>query len=470
MVLASAPPAPPPPLAAEHEPPPTLTGARGYPLPLPTRRAVTALCLCALPVALGVFAPALAWAGCAAALCVIAALFYDFLALPSPAAFTARREDKPVLALGRDERLAVEIAATLRGGGVVRVRVRDDLAPDFRRVREPAPARLGDHDPVVFTSVAAPQRRGRVDLGDVTVRVGSRLGLAEREVKFAGRSGVRVYPGLRGISDAARMLRRGLQLEAGLRRTRRRGEGSAFESLREYVRGEDPRRIDWKATARRGKLISRHYEVERSQNVMLLIDCGRWMTGEAGGLSRLDEVLNAALLLTHVSALRDDRIGVLAFSDKIEAFVPPTKGREAVERVMEAVFDLEPKLVESDYAAAFAYLASRHRKRSLLVLFTDVLGPEPSRTLVTEVRRASRRHLPLVLTLRDSDVDAETLSVPQDAQSAYRQAAAEELLHERAHALALMQQGGAQVLDCTPSRLGVAAVERYMDIKARMLL
>jgi uncharacterized protein (DUF58 family) len=401
---------------------------------------------------------------------IIAVLLADWVALPPASSFTARRDDAPVLALGREERSGVEITCHAAGDDAVQLRVRDDLTPAVRRVREPGPAQLCPRDPVLFTSVAVPERRGRPSLGDVHARVRSKLGLAEREVTFRCGTQVRVYPGLRSISDAARMLRRGLQLEAGHRRTRRRGEGSAFESLREYVRGEDPRRIDWKATARRGKLISRHYEVERSQYVMLLVDCGRYMTGEAGGRSRLDEVLDAALLLAHVSALRDDRIGVLAFSDRIEAFVPPTKGREAVERVMEAVYDLEPRMVESDYAGAFSYLASRHRKRSLLVVFTDVLGPEPSRVLVSEVRRASRRHLPLVLTLRDADVEAQIEAVPGDAPSAYRQAAAEELLHERTHSLALMESGGAHALDCTPSRLGVAAVERYLDIKARMLL
>jgi uncharacterized protein (DUF58 family) len=266
------------------------------------------------------------------------------------------------------------------------------------------------------------------------------------------------------------MLRRGLRREAGLRHTRRRGEGTSFESLREYVRGDDPRKLDWKASARHDKLITRQYEVERSRTVLLLVDAGRWMTAEVSGLTRLDHVLNACVLLAHVAALRDDRVGLLAFAEKIHAYVPPVKGRAAVERIVDATLDVEPRLVESDYERAFAELAARHRKRSLVVLFTDVLSKDASRIVADEMRRHARRHAVLLVTLRDPEIDTLADAEPANASAAYEQAAAEDLLLERDQALARMRRDGLHVLDVDPRRLGPALVERYLDLKARLVI
>jgi len=272
------------------------------------------------------------------------------------------------------------------------------------------------------------------------------------------------------MAEAAKILRRAAQRDAGLRRTRLRGQGTSFESLREYVRGDDPRHIDWKASARHAKLISRRYEVERSQSLLFMIDAGRWMTSEVDGLTRLDRVLNAVLLLAHVATRRDDRVGVLVFDREVRCFVPPGKGRAAVERIMEAVFDVQPQLVESDYRKAFAHLAARHRKRSLLVLFTDVLSKDQSRILMEECQRSAHRHLPLAVTLRDVGLDELAERVPKNASGAYRVAAAEELLLEREQALATMRRAGVHVLDVPPAMLAPAVVDRYLELKSRMLL
>lgn len=194
------------------------------------------------------------------------------------------------------------------------------------------------------------------------------------------------------------------------------------------------------------------------------------MTGEVAGMTRLDHVLESCVLLAHVASTRDDRVGLLAFADEVLAYVPPAKGRAAVEAILAAVFNLQPRLVESDYVGAFAYLSAHHRKRSLLVLFTDVLSRDTSRVVVDECVRSVRRHLPLAVTLRDVDLDAAAQAVPANASAAYRQAAAEELLLEREQALAVMRRAGIQLVDVAPKSLGPAVVDRYLEIKSRMLV
>jgi uncharacterized protein (DUF58 family) len=194
------------------------------------------------------------------------------------------------------------------------------------------------------------------------------------------------------------------------------------------------------------------------------------MTAEVGGLTRLDHVLEACVMLAHAATRRDDRVGLLAFADKVLAWVAPAKGRAAVEAIREATIGIEPRLVESDYVAAFTYLAARHGKRSLVVLFTDVLSREASRDVVSECARAARRHLPLAVTLRDDDLDATAAEVPVNAAAAYRQAASEDLLLEREQALAAMRASGVRVIDVSPRALSPAVLESYLDVKSRLLV
>lgn len=439
-----------------------------FPLPLPTARCAWAAAAAALPVAAGAFAPAAAWAGLALLAVVLVAAVVDWIALPRAAAFRVERVERPALSHGDDETLAVDVR--LLADGSVTARVLDDLAVGLDRVADPAPARVTGDGPARFETRVHASRRGTADLAAVHVRWSGGLRLAERQARFELPARLSVHPGVRAVAQSARRLRRGLHQETGVRRSRRRGEGTSFESLIEYVRGEDPRFIDWKASARHGKLIARRFETERNQNVVLLVDCGRWMTGEVGGMTRLDHALSSCVLLAKVAATRDDRVGLVAFADEVLAYVPPTKGRAAVDAILSATSRIEPRLVESDYAGAFAYLASRHRKRSLVVLFTDLMSKDSSRAVVDECARGARRHLPLAVTMRDVDLDAIAAGVPANAASAYRQAAAEELLLEREHALAVMRRAGVQVVDVAPRSLGPAVVERYLDVKARSLV
>ena len=157
---------------------------------------------------------------------------------------------------------------------------------------------------------------------------------------------------------------------------RLRGRGSMFESLREYVRGDDLADVAWKASARHGRLITRNYETERSQNVLVVLDCGRLMVPQVDELSRLDCAINASLLLSYVAMKQGDYIGLVAFSDRIEAYVPPVKGRAALCRMNEALYRLEARLRESNYEQVCRFLALRHRKRSLIVILTDVIDRE----------------------------------------------------------------------------------------------
>src|SRR6266566_4714133 len=267
-----------------------------------------------------------------------------------------------------------------------------------------------------------------------------------------------------GPGVAARAQRR---REQGITPLRRLGEGRLFESLRDWVPGDDLRHIDWKATGRRGKVITRQYEAERRQHVLLVLDTGRLLTADIAGVSRLDYVVQAALELAYAAAQHDDNVGVMAFADGVQHFVAPQRGRLGLKRVLDVLAVVEPKLVEPDYPGAFRYLAARNRKRALTVLFTDVIDRFASDALVANVASLRPRHLPLAVTLRNPELDALAGLRPTVVRDAFRKAAAEELLHAREEALGHMRRAGVIVLDVPPARAAQAVVARYLELKRR---
>jgi uncharacterized protein (DUF58 family) len=251
---------------------------------------------------------------------------------------------------------------------------------------------------------------------------------------------------------------------------RRPGEGRLFESLREWIPGEDTRIIDWKATARRGKPIARVYEDERRQQVLLVLDAGRLLTAESDGVPRLEAAIGAALRLAHAAVEHDDDVGVLVFADTIQAFAPPRRGRRGLRAVLGALAMAEGRLVESDYPSAFRYLAARSRKRALTVLFTDVIDRWASAALVGQTASLRPRHLPLAVTLRDPALERVASVRPETELAAFERAAAEELMLARDEALRIMRRQGVVVLDVPPAGAGDAVVEGYYRLKRRGLL
>ncbi len=312
-----------------------------------------------------------------------------------------------------------------------------------------------------------PVRRGRESGGWLAVRSLGPLGLAVRQDRIVLPWTVTVYPTLPASRLKASMAEAVRRREAGLRPLRRLGEGRHFESLREWVPGDDTRHIDWKATARRRKVIVRQYEEERRQQILLVLDAGRLLTAEIGGEARMEYVVRAALWLAFAAHHHDDNVGIMAFADDVQHYVAPQRGRRGLRQVLDVLAVVQPRLVEPDYPGAFRYLAVRNRKRALTVFFTDVIDRLASEALVVNVGSVRRRHLPLVVTLRDPDLDHIAGSRPQTTGDAYRKAAAEELIAAREDALVQMRSAGAIVLDVPPERASGAVVDTYQELKRR---
>ena len=433
----------------------------------PTRRAAVVASASAVVWLLGL-TPLGMWPGIAVAVLLAGALVWDAASMPSEQRLSLSRELPPVIGLG--DRAEGSLRITSRWHRALRGTMHDRAATGFERDGPAAVAiELIPNERAVIPLTYIGRARGAHPGGAVAIRLEGPLGLVRRTLRWELDDSLLVAPSLSGIRRYRLLALQSRLQDVGVRSIRRRGESTSFDRLREYVRGDDPRHIDWKATGRRGTLVTREFSVEQGQTVLLAIDCGRVMTQLAGDVARLEHVLASALVLADVAAAGDDRVGVIAFDDRIRAWVPPARGRAAVRSLRDALIPLEARLVEPDYATAFRTIAARQRKRALLILFTDVVDARASRPLISHLTRVSHTHLPVVVTMRNEALISAAAG-GGDSSDAWRRAAAEELLSEREAALLALRRSGAAVLDVSPSGMTAAVINRYLEIKARAAL
>ncbi len=315
-----------------------------------------------------------------------------------------------------------------------------------------------------------PISRGADELGTLYVWYENALGLVRRRRRIAADEAIRVYPDLSAVERYGRLHVRNRLIEAGLRRMKLRGAGTEFESLREWSDGDAFRTIDWKATARRGKLMVAQHEIERSQNVVLLLDCGRLMTPRIGTGRKLDYAVTAALSLATIAGLASDRVGLVAFAHEILTASAPRSTRSSIAGLSETLYGLEPRFEESNYTRAFAYLRHHLHKRSLIVFLTDVIDPLAQATVMAEVASLSKRHLLICVFMNDAAVSAALSQEPQSVSDAYRANVALGLANERRLARAMLERGGIIVIDVPAKKLTTALIDEYLRVKRRGLL
>ncbi len=431
-------------------------------MPVPTRRlALLALAL-AVPLLVVPSAAAMALVVANAVLVVLAG--FDWARAIRPETLRLERSLPAVVALGAE----AEVGWRLHNpaGHRVVVAVADDLAPSLgagtRRVRLVVPA----GGQAATTTTNCPRRRGRVEVSEVVLRVDGPLGLAARQRRLRLPAVLAVHPRYRSAAEAELRINRARLLDIGLRSAAGRGGGTEFDSLRDYSVDDEARRIDWAATARAGRAIVRTYRAERNQTVLCLLDNGRTMAARVEGVPRSEHAMDAVMMLTHVASRLGDRVGLLAFDREIRAMVGPRHGAGQLARVTEALYQLEPALVESDYRRAFGTALSRFRRRSLLVLCTELAEQAFTETLLPALPLVGRHHLVVVASVVDPSVARWAASRPEDAGGAYRKAAAIAALAERRRVAARLRALGATVVDAAPGELAPRLTDAYLRVKA----
>lgn len=361
----------------------------------------------------------------------------------------------------------VTLALENRSERPARLVARETPPPGFAGERTLGPFTVAPRSMHEVELALVPPGRGLYEFGRVGVRSLGPRGLAGWQGQIGEGSEAKVYPDITAIHRYSLLARRGTLYELGVRPIRYSGRGTEFESLREYLPGDTYRDIAWKATARRLEPVVRNFETERSQTIVLVVDAGRLMTPVVEGMSKLDRAVNAALLLAYLAMEADDHVGLLVFGRDVQTYLPPRKGHRQFVAVLEELYSVEGRLEEPDYGGALGYLATRLPKRALLVVFTDLAGPEPSRRLLRVLGGVTPRHLPLVLTQRNRHTEALASREPARELEVFESAVAEDLLRDKAAALRELTNRGALALDVVPQDLSVAAVNRYLDVKSR---
>ena len=395
----------------------------------------------------------------------------DLLATPKPEdTLTIERRVDDKLSLGAAN--AVTVEARSRAGRPLRVTVRDDPPYTFG-LTKPAEATftlLPGNRAMQYGYALTPPAKGDFKFGDFYAQYPGPLGLVMRMGRIPAAQPVKVYPNLLETAKYELLARRGRLQQLGIRAARLRGGGSNFESLRDYVRGDEYKKIDWNATARRSKLITRQYEVERSQNIVILLDTGRTMLQPVQTMAKLDFVVNTALMLAYVAAASDDKVGLLAFDAETRFYLPPAKSKSQVYRLLEGLYNLDARMVEADYRAAFQDLATRWRRRSLVVIFTDLVDPDSSAEILDAVPMLADIHRVVCVTVSDPSILAAAKAVPTDAAAVYQKAVAQQVLQERRQAISVLKRRGVWTVDSPPEELSADLINHYLDLKSRSLI
>jgi uncharacterized protein (DUF58 family) len=418
---------------------------------------------------------------------VLLAAFLDGVRLPRPAQLTASRSWTNAPAL--DSETEIELTVENHGRVIVACHLEDDLAGAL--VAEPEPKKL-----TVFPRIPAkvryriePEERGDCAARALYIAYRSPLGLAERWASAPLDQQIRVYPALRTGEEQQMFLVRSRQIDLQLRQARQRGLGRDFESLREYRQGDDLRDICWTATARRGSPITRQYQIERSQPVWIVLDCGRLMRSRVGvahsGAARsrpLDEPLRVrvhakldfacttAVSLAQLALYSGDRVGLLAYGQGIQQRLLPGRGAAHLRQLIEALAQVRAETSEADHLRATATLNRLHPRRSLILWITDLAESAMRPEVIDGAAQLLRRHVLLFVAMAQPEVDRIADARPKNVEQMFRATAAQEMAGRRELLLARLHEQGALTLDLNPEALTSTVLNQYLSIKERAIV
>jgi uncharacterized protein (DUF58 family) len=393
-----------------------------------------------------------------------------------------------------DSESEIELVVEHGSNTILECRIVDDLPDALVAVPATHPLRVFPRVRAALRYKIEPRERGDVQAGAVYIRYRSPLGLVERWAMAPLKQTVRVYPALRQGEDQEIFLARGRQIELQLRQVRERGLGRDFESLREYLEGDDLRDICWTATARRGQLITRRYQTERSQVVWIVLDAGRLLqgrilcksefeaahatepVGERGaniarrGHSKLDYACSTAVALAQLALYSGDRVALLVYGQHVQQRVLPARGPAHLRQIVEALAQARAEAGEADHLRATATVNRWQPRRALILWITDLAETAMRPEVIDGAMQLLHRHVLLFVAMAQPDVEAIANARPKTVEELFRASAAQELTMRRELLLARLREQGALTLDLDPAQLTSAVLNQYLKVKERAMV
>ena len=402
----------------------------------------------------------LAWDGL-----VLLAWLADLAQLPNPSQLRVRRQWRSAVALSIPSN--VDLTLINSSDKTVLATMVDSVPVQLRNEPPTLTLKAAAGTDATLRYRICPGQRGDVKLGDCYVRYRSVLRIAERWVRASVSQTVRIYPNLEDAKRHSIFLLRSRQIAVEKRRSRMRGIGREFESLREYRQGDEYRDICWTAAARRGKLVSRVYQIEQSQTVWIVIDSGRLMRARVGGLSKLDHAVNSALTLAQVALYSGDRVGLVAYGRAIRQQLPAAKGSAHLRQLIEQLALVHEEVSEADHLHMAGRLLTDQKRRSLIVWLTDLAETAMTPEVIEAAAMMMPKHLVLFAVIGQPDLGELAAKRPQSETEMYQVAAAQEMVHRRELLLARLRERGALALEVDSGAISPALVNSYLQVKER---
>ena len=432
----------------------------------------TLLLLLSLWVAIGLFAvlaKIFGWQGAIQinltfwSYCIVLALVVlsdYFISKQAPRLKVTRSVD-PHLALGVRQRVLVKLSNESTRQQLLWLT--DSPSAKLQMRGLPVKARLAPGEHFVVRYHIVPLQRGLAEFGQVCCRIASPFRLWERNTYYCEPEEARIYPNYKPLFQSSFINSDLMYSDWGVQLSQRRGDGTDFRQLRDFRIGDSLRQIDWRATARFNRPISREYQEERDQQVIFLLDCGRRMRAKDGDISHFDHALNALLLSAFVALRQGDSVGLMSFAGQLR-WVPPLKGRLQISHLLDQIYDLDSSLATSDYLEVAQQLITRQSKRSLLILISSI-EPEDMDDLTRAAKMLSQHHLVLVANMRQQVItDAQNTEIVS-IEDALRYCGASQQMNKQTTMLTKLRSDNVIVTDTKPSHMHSALISEYMALK-----
>ncbi len=385
-------------------------------------------------------------------------------------AVDVRRDGSSRAHVGRELELVFRIANRSPRDVVVRLRQPWPIGVVPKTAGEFSEVRVAAGEVVRAALAATPHTRGAVAIPQATYEVRPATTDLARVRGVVEGTHMRVFPSLNQLSAFEALRQHHASALAGAHRHRMIGAGRDFDQLRDYVPDDDYREVNWKATARRHKPITTVYQAERSQDVLLCLDCGRMMGNPVGGGTALDHAIDAAIMLAHVANRQGDRVGLALFRDVVTRFLKPAGGMSSVNRLIEELVDARAESVFPSYSSLVGALRAHQTRRAFVFLFTDLNDPQLTANLIDVLPLATRRHAVVVVGMRDPLVDEVATGGATDRRGLYQALAARHISNERATRVRQLQRFGATVLESDAGSLSTRTINAYLAAKAKQMV
>jgi uncharacterized protein (DUF58 family) len=433
----------------------------------PTRRAIVVMAAGAAPALFVALIAPQAWLAAAAWVLLVAAIIVaDLVLAVAPASLELQAVTPRMTGVGRPEPVALQARFEGRAPRQIELAVAGDERLQLHPLRQRLEITGGQAE---ATLVLKARRRGEGQLGGLWARWRGPLGLVWRQRAERPDATVAVTPDVQGVKEEAlRLFARDAPL--GQKVQLDVGEGAEFHALKEFQTGMDLRAVDWKQSARHGRLVGREYRVERNHHVILALDCGRLMSAPVAGEPRVDHAINAALLLAFTSLKLGDRVGLFAFDSRPRVASGAAAGAGAFGVLQQLAAAIDYSAEETNFTLALTSLSGQLKRRALVVVFTDFADATSAQLMVENLGRLTRTHLVLFVTFRDEELETLISTAPQSADDVSRAVIAQALARQREVVIGRLKRMGVQVVEASAGALGPQLVNAYLDIKRRELV